>query len=223
MKKPLFRLAVGVAIAASALVPVRLFSQSRDTSVRDPLVTLLLFGGTPRIDPAAYSPEVRAELQRYLQRYKAYRSTRRHPVIPGFDRPERRGEERMIYAAWTTYERNLAAVSADPKAPALAKAYLDRLKPCYEWEAFHDCPEREARFAVEYQEAHPGGPFSEYLPLLAAHRWLCAAEGYGYEGQPEGAARSRKEYERMIETARRSKDLLVRVAAEKLAQQNTCH
>jgi len=128
----------------------------------------------------------------------------------------------MVYTAWVGYERKLAAVSGDPKAPALAAAYVDRLRPCYEWEGFHDCPEREAIFAADYQTANPGGPFSDYLPLLAAHLWLCAAEAYEYEKQPEGAARSRRAYETMVSTARQSKTLLIRLAAERLAERSSC-
>jgi hypothetical protein len=39
----------------------------------------------------------------------------------------------------------------------LAVAYVKRLRPCYEWEGYSGCPEREALFADEYQTAHPKG------------------------------------------------------------------
>ena len=54
----------------------------------------------------------------------------------------------MVHEAQVRYERRLAATSSDQNAPALAAAYVDSLRPCYEWEGFHDCPEREASFAV---------------------------------------------------------------------------
>jgi hypothetical protein len=215
MTRTLLRLAIIVAVGYTAIPIV---SQEPNTNALDGILDLLLFPATPALDLNTYSAsaDIRTELQRYLQRYKAYRSTRQHPVRPGLTR----GEESMIYSAWIAYERSLVAVTADPRASALAKEYVDRLTPCYEWEGLHDCPEREAKFASEYQESHPGGPFSDYLPLLAAHRWLCAAEGY--VGHPEEAARSRTEYEQMISTARQSKSPLVRVAAERLAQRNSC-
>src|SRR6185295_7214700 len=100
----------------------------------------------------------------------------------------------MVLEAQVTYERKLAAISNEPVAAALAVAYVKDLRPCYEWEGFHDCPEREARFADEYQASHPGGPFSGYLPLLAAHRWLCTAEAYEYEKRPSDAERSLRLY-----------------------------
>jgi hypothetical protein len=54
-------------------------------------------------------------------------------------------------------ERRLVAVSDGSAAPGLAVAYVDRLRPCYEWEGYHDCPEAEAVFAEEYQATHPRG------------------------------------------------------------------
>jgi hypothetical protein len=205
---------VVAAAACAAILPI-LWSQTAGVSTRDALIDRLLFSAAHPIDPKAYSPDVRIELERYLQRYAAYRSKRPRPV-------KLASEQGMVYTAWVAYERRLAAVSPDPRAPALAKEYVDRLRPCYEWEGFHGCPEREAIFATDYQTANPGGPFREYLPLLAAHRWLCAAEAYDYEKQPENAIRSRRAYETMVSTARQSKTLLIRLAAERLAERNRC-
>lgn len=216
MKTPLLRLAI--VVAAAAAIPLMSRSQAVGTSARDALLDLLLFPVAPPIDLNAYPPDLRVELQRYLQRYKAYRSKRHRPVMPGLGR----GEDDMIYSAWTDFERRLAAVSADPSAPALAEAYVTQMKPCYEWEGGGECPEREAKFAAAYQEAQPRGPFNDYLPFLAAHRWLCAAEGYESEAQPERAAQSRKAYEQTTPAARQSKSLLMRFAAERLAQRKSC-
>lgn len=47
-----------------------------------------------------------------------------------------------------TYERRLVAMVGTPDADLIA---------------------------AEYRAAHPDGPFSQFLPLLEAHRWLCAA------------------------------------------------
>jgi len=113
-------------------------------------------------------------------------------------------------------------------APSKA-AYVDSLRPCYEWEGYHDCPERDALFAEKYQQDHQDGPFRDYLPLLAAHRWLCAAEGYDYEKRPAEAARSRAAYARSraayarnLAVARASPVLLLRTAGEYLAQRARC-
>src|SRR5262249_39562596 len=112
--------------------------------------------------------------------------------------------------------------SDDPLASELAADYVKAVRSCYEWEGFHDCPEREAQFADDYQAAHPNGPFSSYLPLLAAHRWLCTAEAYEYEQRPADAARSRRAYAARLQFARRVKDLLFRTAAERLATRGRC-
>ena len=61
----------------------------------------------------------------------------------------------MFYDARVRYERRLAAVSDHRQAPTLAAAYVDQLRPCYEWEGLHDRPGREAVFATEYLTAHP--------------------------------------------------------------------
>jgi hypothetical protein len=129
----------------------------------------------------------------------------------------------MLQAVMVRYERLLVAVTADRNAPALAVEYVNELRPCYEWEGYHDCPEHEALFAMEYLAANPSSPFKEYLPLLAADRWLCAAEGYDYEKRPKDAARSRRASDAAIQTARRSTALIVRVAAETLQARGQCH
>jgi len=196
-------------LAASAV----LLSAQRPANP-DGVLDVLVWGTHMSIDPAAYSQPVRAAVEQHLRRAMAYVSKRPVPPYP---------EGEMVQNAQVTYERRLVAVSDDPRAPALASAYVDSLRPCYEWEGFHDCPEREAEFADEYQAAHPGGPFSTYLPLLAAHRWLCAAEGYDYEKDPTEAARSRRNYQQRVSTAQKSRVLLIRTAAERLAARGRCH
>jgi hypothetical protein len=205
------------AAAYAVLSPVCV-SQTASARANDALLDLLVFGVAGPIRAGAYPQGVRGELEGYLKRYQAYRPARARPVIPGVTA----GEAKMVYAARTGYERRLAAASPAPAAPRLAREYVDKLRPCYEWEGFHDCPEREAEFAAKYLEANPGGPFKDYLPLLAAHRWLCAAEGYDYEKHAEEAARSRREFERTLATARQSPSPLIRLAAGRLAERRSC-
>jgi hypothetical protein len=128
----------------------------------------------------------------------------------------------MVYFAWVNYERRLAAVSEDPSASKLAVEYVDGLRPCYEWEGFSGCPEREALFADEYQATHPAGPFNAYLPLLSAHRWLCAAEAFDDEQRPVDSARSRRLYQERVAVALRSPVLLIRTASERLSSRGRC-
>jgi hypothetical protein len=128
----------------------------------------------------------------------------------------------MVYESQVGYERRLVAVSSNGTAAKLASEYVDRLKPCYEWEGYHDCPEREARFADEYQAANPDSPFNAYLPLLSAHRWLCAAEAFDFEQRPADAVRSRRQYEQSIVVALLSPTILIRTAAERLSVRGGC-
>lgn len=202
-------------VAGFMASPFGLSAQEPRLSASDALVDVMVFGAHMEIDVRAYSPPVRAALEKHLRRSRAYRPRRATEADAG--------EMRMVYDSNVGHERQLAAVSDDPRAPALAKAYVDSLKPCYEWEGYHDCPVREAAFAAKYLTDYPGGPFSKCLPLLVAHRWLCAAEAFDYEKQPDGAARSRRAYEMAIATARRSTDLLVRTATEGLMARGRCY
>lgn len=179
----------------------------------DALLDVLVFGTHMPINTAAYAGPLRVEVDRYLQRARAYESPRPTPSS---------GEGRMVHAAQVSYERRLAAVSEEPGALALAVEYVEQLRPCYEWEGFHDCPEREAVFADQYRAARPDGPFSAYLVLLAAHRWLCTAEAYEFEMRTADAARSRQIYEQRIAVALGSTGLLLRTAAERLAARRRC-
>ena len=82
-----------------------------------------------------------------------------------------------------------------------ATRYVEALRPCYEWEGGSDCPQREALFAADYLARHPKSSFAPFLPLLAAHRWLCAAEGYDSEQAPEEGRRARDESAKALAAA----------------------
>ena len=203
-------MALGFA-ALSTLAP----SQSSARAGRYLLVDALVFGADLNIDSTQYGPDVGPQIAQHLRRFEAYQSKR--------VRPRGSSELTRAYDAQVRYERRLVAMSRAPGADAVAVAYVSDLAPCYEWEGFHDCPEREAVFAARYQAAHPNGPFSQYLPLLEAHRWLCAVEGYDSEKLPAAAARTRQSYDRALSVARRSTSLLVRTAAVELGIRARCH
>lgn len=205
--KRILALALCLAVSPSVL-------SAQTTKTEDALVEMLVSGPDLGIDPAAYPPTLKAVIERYLSLASAYRPTGPVPLAADF---------RMAYVARVRYERKLAAVSDDPQAAKLAREYVSELRPCYEWEGYHGCPEREAKFADEYQQAHPDGPFSAYLPLLAAHRWLCTSEAYIYENRPFDAELSRGRYENEIAVARKSELLLVRTAAENLMKRGKCY
>jgi hypothetical protein len=204
----------GVFALALVLNPMTASSQAPVQSPEDALVNLLVWGADLEIDLTKYRPELQAQIQRHLERRKAYQSKRA--------RPSGSSELEMVYQARVRYERRLVAVSDDPRAPELAASYVDDLGPCYEWEGLPDCPEREAMFADGYQSLNQRGPFSEYLPFLAAHRWLCTAEAYEYEKRPEAATRSRNMFAKRISTAQQSRVLLIRVAADALKARSRC-
>jgi hypothetical protein len=183
-------------------------------SPADALVDALLWAVPDTIDLSPYPSDVRAELEAMFRRVRDYKSPRVAPPTEGV--------RLMVHSAFVGYERRLVAHSDAPDVRAIAVDYVNRLKPCYEWEGYHDCPEHEARFATEYLASHPTAPFREFLPLLIAHRWLCTAEAYDYEKRPADATRSRRAYEEAIARARQSPALLIRTAADGLHARGRC-
>ena len=190
-------------------------AQGSAGAARYSLVDALVFGDYLSIDITPYAADVRLQIQQYQSRFATYQSKRVKPI----------GSSELImgYNALVRYEGRLVAVSVAAGVDALAVAYVTDLAPCYEWEGFHDCPEREAMFAATYQAAHLNGPFSQYLPLLEAHRWSCAAEGYDSEKSPVEAARTRQSYAQALAVARGSTSLLIRTAAVELGTRARCH
>ncbi len=205
-------LLVGVIAAALVTAPAKSLPATQgDYS----LIDVLVWGADLRIDISAYRPDIRDGIRQLLDRSASYQSKRAKPKLET-------SLEGMVYDAEVRYERKLYAIATARGAADLAFDYVSQLHPCYEWEGYHDCPQREATFAASYRTAHPDGPFSQYLPLLEAHRWLCAAEAYDYEKSPRDAERSRQSYRNALAVARRSKLPLVRKAAEELATRGSC-
>jgi len=182
---------------------------------RSSILDLLVWGAQMNVDLSDYPPDVRADAEAVIARSKAYQSKRAQPT-------ESDGLSRMVHQARVTYERRLVAMARTPGAEAAALAYVTDLAPCYEWEGYSDCPAREASFASEYQRTQPGAPFSDLLPLLEAHRWLCAAEGFDYEKNAEGAASARARSGASLKAAAASGDRLVRIGAAELEARATC-
>jgi hypothetical protein len=178
------------------------------------LVDILVYGEFLPLDVTPYSEEVRVQIELHRKRYEAYKPRRAAP---------RGGEMGMLLDASVDYERRLASMSTSPEAAVLAESYVNQLRPCYEWEGSSECPKREAEFAATYRKENPAGAFSQYLPLLEAHRWLCTAEGYLRENKPEEAEESRARYQRALLTANGSTSVLVRTAALELSARNSCN
>ena len=188
---------------------------SREDTQRAVLDVVVFYADTPR-DVERYPLQVRQELQRFLERARGYRPR---------PRPARLGSEmRMVSAAREGYEAKLAASSATAGAPRLAQEYVDALRPCYEWEGFHDCSEREALFAEQHLRDRPDTPFRDLLRVLAAHRWLCTAEGYEYEQNPTQALRARHAYDEALKIATvDSRSTLMTAAASELKASGRCY
>ena len=182
---------------------------------RSSILDLLVWGTHMNVDLSDYPADVRTEAEAVIARSKAYKSRRSQPT-------DSDGLSTMVHHARVAYERRLVAMARTPGAEAMALAYVTDLTPCYEWEGYSDCPAREASFASDYQRTRPNAPFKELLPLLEAHRWLCAADGFDYEKNAGGATSARARYRASLKVAAVSNDRLVRIGATELEGRGTC-
>jgi hypothetical protein len=199
---------MAILLVAAGPVPAQSTAQPK----RDALVDVLVWGA-PGDAPAGLDSALASAVADYRRRSEAYQPAELPPSNP---------EMEMVYNARVSYERRLFAIGTGANLTSLARQYVADLWPCYEWEGSHECPEREALFADSYQHDHPRGPFSRYLPLLSAHRWLCAAEAYKYERAPEGEHASQRNYDDRLKLALASRTPLIRAAAESLKSRGTC-
>lgn len=177
------------------------------------LLDAVVFYGTP--PTAGYAADVLRQMRQFAQRANSYQPRPRPPKLGS--------EMTMVYAAREGYERKLVAAASASGSERLAQQYVDELRPCYEWEGFHDCPEREARFAEEHLAKNPNSPFAEFLRLLSAHRWVCTAEGYEREERPQDAVQARRSAEAPLAAALKAQSLLIRTAAQEQLARGRCH
>jgi hypothetical protein len=201
----------GTGLLLLAVLGLHAFAQ-QDAS-QDALLNALVWGTYESLDPLHFAEDIRHEVADYVRR-----ATQNCPMIS----PPPSGRQEMIQTAMLRSACRLTALSDRRDARQLAEGYAVGLQPCLDWEGRHDCPEREAKFADQYRPVHIDGPFSAFLPLLAAHRWLCAAEAYELEGRRAEAYLDRRWYEQRLGLALRSNSLMVRAAAERLSERGRC-
>jgi hypothetical protein len=206
---------LSLALAILAIATAASLAQAPASKRLYRLLDVVVFGTHVPADVSAYPSDIRVLLQQHINRAKAYRPRQRPANL--------KSDMRMAYAAKEGYERLLVAAAGVSGVERLAQQYVDELRLCYEWEGFHDCPENEAKFAEQYLTKNPNSPFREFLPLLAANRWLCTAEGYELEEMPQDAARSRKASAAPLAVALKSQSLLIRTAAQELQTRARCH
>jgi hypothetical protein len=98
------------------------------------LIDALVFGFQSDIDASGYSSQIRALFDKALKKSQSYQSTRKMEGVSG--------EDEMVNAARTWYERKLVSITDDRRAADLAEAYVTALRSCYEWEGMHDLAKR---------------------------------------------------------------------------------
>ena len=141
---------------------------ARQGTQRAVLDVVVFYAGAHR-DVERYPLQVRQELQRFLERARAYR-------------PRSRPADSDRKCEWRTRPAKGTKPSwwrrPPPQARLVSRRYVDALRPCYEWEWIPRLSEREASLRGTAPARSPETPFRELLRVLAAHRWLCAAEAY---------------------------------------------
>lgn len=209
---------------AAACLLVMVTAQSPPPTVR----AGVLFGGigmgpfAPVDDPAAAARWKEAEARAVRIKSKL------RPL------PETGGAFEMVQGTREDYERRLFAIgtsispSRDPKRDDVwiqeqAIAFVEGLRPCYEWEGSSHCPQKEAEFAEYWQKWNATGAFRDFLPLLASHRWTCAAEALVYEKKPTEAAAAHDRSKALLTVALASRDPLMRYVARDLQKDRRCH
>jgi hypothetical protein len=170
-----------------------------------------VFAQPSGLSARAYPADVAADVRLLQERYGSPQAGT--PGIP--ETPEQ-----IMALDASRWRQMLTAVAGDSQAQERARRYVDAWRRCYEWEGFHDCPEQDAR-AADSHRANPSA-LAEFLTLLAAHRWLCAAEGYEFEGRPTQGAESRRAFRNRVALAAKARSPMIRAAAQRLSARGTC-
>jgi|SRR5688500_11559248 len=184
----------------------------------------LLFGGIgqgpykPIDDPAAAT------------RWKAVEDRAKSVKTKLRPLPKADGEFEMVIRKRQSYESLLIAVALplgthsdrEVWVQEEAVSFVEGLRPCYEWEGFSDCPQKEAEFAEFWRKWYPSSSFREFLPVFASHRWICAAEALEREKNPAEAAAAHARSKKLIAGGLQSADPLMRYLARELERDGRC-
>src|SRR5262245_33766628 len=119
------RLRAGQTVIAAVLLTAPLsispHAQTVVPSQEGNLADLLVWGPNTTGAIGVLEPDLRAAVEGYRRRWRAYQSPRRRPANP---------ETSMVYDAEVGYERRLVAIGSGPNVAALARAYVAALRPC---------------------------------------------------------------------------------------------
>jgi hypothetical protein len=185
----------------------------------------LLFGGIGKGSYAPIQDQAAAARWKDVEARAKSVKTKLRPL------PKTGGEFEMVIRKRQAYERLLIAVALplgthtdrEVWVQEEAVSFVEGLRPCYEWEGFSDCPQKEAEFAEFWLKWDPSSSFREFLPIFASHRWTCAAEALEYEKKPAEAAAAHARSKKLIAVGLQSVDPLMRYLARELERDRRCH
>ena len=118
---------------------------------------------------ASLTPDVRAAVERRLQRREGYEIKTPVPEVAAFEAKMAAGRRREI-------ELGIVRLIDKPGVEAEAVAFASTAKVYYEWETEPAAPLAEARSATTYLERNPDTVIEPYLRLYQLHRYRSAFE-----------------------------------------------
>jgi hypothetical protein len=181
-----------------------------DESSGSPLLTALLIGEDPPKHSLANLPaETRVAMNAAIARAKSYQ-----PRIPVPANAE--WFETMLAERRQRLERALVGLVPGARVDKEAIEFASQALLHFEWEGFSDPPLGEAAHTEEFLQLHPTSVLRPALELVQLHRYRCAFEAAGFEGNPESRKVAAAKYVAVWERVSRSKNLAVSAVAREM-------
>jgi hypothetical protein len=196
---------VSLALTAAAQTP----SGVSGANLNGRLYKSVFFSGPGSLaaaDLAAAPAEVRARLERYLQRRGAFTS-RLENGASDFETLRAEAKKRVV-------ERAIVALIEAPDIESAAAAYAQSATILYEWEQRPDGPLAEATGAEEFLKKDPSTPLAPYLYVFIAERQRAAFEMMTPDSQKADMTAAAKKYRTFMQRARAVEDPIFRLLAD---------
>ena len=175
-----------------------------------PLFTALLIGEDPPESALIdLPPGARAAVDAAVGRAKSYRP--RIPVPPN-------GEwfETSLAEQRQRLERALVSLTAAPRIEQEAIDYASHALLADEWEGFSDPPLGEAAHTEEFLQRSPRSRLRPALEVFQLHRYRCAFEAAGFEGNAASRKIAATKYGALWMRVSKSKDPVIQAVADEI-------
>jgi len=162
-------------------------------------------------DIAGLPDPLRARLSTYLTRRAAFTSSY-EGTASGFEGAASDAKKRAL-------ERAIVSIVDDPKAGALAIAFLKEAPIAAEWKLGLEGPTAEAAFAEDYLERQAAPPLAPFLYIFIAHRQRAAFEVAERARAAAAQAAAARKYRTFLQRARAAQDPIYGLIADDLDRQ----